>query len=152
MNRSNVHELGLMSLIYVSRSTLAIEGDADAVNEIVSKSNSRNGPQRVTGAMIYTELHFAQVLEGPSRAIEELMSKIRRDKRHRDVTVLEQKTVAKRKFEDWAMAYSGPSPHLDRHIKPLISPVTLESDRLALLERLITFMEPPAQDDTQRVR
>ncbi len=148
MNSSNVHELGLASLVYVSRSSLVLEGDADAVKEIVSSSISRNGPAGLTGAMIYTELYFAQVLEGPSRAIDELMNRIRRDKRHHDVTVVAEQRIPTRKFEDWAMGYWGPAPYLDRHLKPLISPATSKAERSRLVERLMTFMQPPHSEST----
>ncbi len=149
MDSSNVLDLGMYSLFYVSRSSLALEGDADAVNEIVSAANSRNGPLRVTGALIYTELHFAQLLEGPARAIEELMSSIRADKRHCDVTVVAERKILLRSFEKWEMAYSGSSPSMDRYLKPLISPVTPEKERPRLISRLMNFMQ---QWDDERTR
>lgn len=137
----NVRELGLLSLVYISRSALAVHGDADAVDEIIRLSEIRNGPLRVTGRLIYTELHFAQLLEGPACAIAELMRSIRRDERHRDVTVVSEQRIVARKCKDWAMSYSGPSPYLDRHLKPLISPATAEEGRLSLVERLISVMQ-----------
>lgn len=64
MNSSNIHQLGLSSLVYVSRSTLALDGDAQAVNEIACSANARNAHLGVTGALLYTELHFAQLARG----------------------------------------------------------------------------------------
>ena len=138
---ANVHDLGLSSLVYVSRSRLPVEGDADALNDIINVAISRNRPLRVTGALIYTELHFAQVLEGSLHAIDELMSSIRKDERHRDVTVVAKQVISARIFADWAMAYSGPSPYLDRHVKPLISPATAKEDRSPLVGALIANMQ-----------
>lgn len=149
MNSSNVHELGLKSLVYVSRSCLALDGDAEAIAEIVRTAISRNAALRVTGALIYTELYFAQVLEGPSRAVDELMGAVRHDKRHMDVTVVAEQKLSTRKFENWAMAYGGPSPHLDRFVKPLISPVTSIVQRLSLVDRLMTFMQPQGTQERQ---
>lgn len=151
MSPFNLHELGLSSLVYVSRSSLALNGDNDAVDEIVSIANSHNRTLRMSGALIYTELHFAQLLEGPACAIDELMRSIRRDERHCDVTVVAEQKISTRKFKDWAMAYSGPSPYLDRYIKRLISPATAEEERLPLVEHLITFMQRLDTERTQIV-
>jgi hypothetical protein len=141
MGLSNVHELGLTSLLYVSRSTLPINGDAEALEEIIGVATTRNPPLRVTGALVYTQLHFAQLLEGPARSIEELMASIRRDQRHRDVMVVAEHSMATRKFSAWAMAYSGPSPYLDRQIKQLISPISSKEERVRLSETLIAAMQ-----------
>ena len=143
MNTSNVHELGLLSLVYVSRSCLALDGEADTVKQIVRTATARNKSLRVTGALIYTELYFAQMLEGPSHAVNELMSSIRRDARHSDVTVVAEHRQSMRRFENWAMAYGGPSPHLDRYIKPLMSPAISRMERSSLVDRLMTIMQPP---------
>ena len=116
----NVHEIGLSSLMYVSRSSLSLGGDAAAVDEIVRCAVSRNAELQVTGALIYTELHFAQVLEGPALALRALMNSILKDKRHHDVTIVSRQRSAVRRFEAWAMAYDGPSAYLDRYVKPLI--------------------------------
>lgn len=117
---SNVRELGLSSLIYVSRSSLSLDGDAEATEVIVATSIARNSPLKVTGALVYTELSFAQVLEGPAAAIRELMRSISNDDRHGDVTIVAEQRVSTRTFGAWSMAYDGPSPFLDRHIKPLL--------------------------------
>lgn len=138
MTSSNVHELGLSALVYVSRSTLSLDGDASAVDDIVTVANQRNAILRVTGALVYTELHFAQVLEGAAQSIGELMDSILHDPRHCDVTVVAEHKSTSRRFGSWAMAYAGPSPYLDRHLKPLISPRSSDKPRAELVEALIT--------------
>jgi hypothetical protein len=140
MSKSNVRELSLYTLVYVSRSALSIEGDA-AVDEIVKVANYRNAKLRVTGALVYTEIHFAQVLEGSKAAIAELMNSILGDQRHQDVTVVAEHKISHRRFPDWAMAYSGPSPYLDRNLKPLIAPRSWDKDRTELVERLINSIQ-----------
>lgn len=141
MSVAEVRDWGLTSLLYVSRSTLAIEGDDKEVAEIVDVATARNGSLNITGALIYTEQHFAQVLEGPIKGVRELMNSILRDKRHRDVTVVVEQKISARKFPRWAMAYSGAFPYLDRQIKPLLSPTLGEADRLRLGHQLIANIE-----------
>jgi hypothetical protein len=141
MSLSNVRELDLCILVYVSRSELSIDGDIASVEEIVAVANARNAQLRVTGGLVYTETHFAQILEGPKAAIAELMTSIGRDQRHCDVTVVAEHRIAARRFPEWAMAYSGPSPFLDRHLKPLIAPRLSDKGRQELVELLITSIK-----------
>lgn len=141
MTAPNVHEMNLSVLVYVSRSTLSIDGDAAVVEDIVRVANARNALLRVTGALVYTELHFAQVLEGPALAIQKLMTSIRQDQRHTDLTVVAEHKVTARRFGAWEMAFVGPSPYFDRHLKPLIAPRPSERPQTELVERLITSIQ-----------
>ncbi|MDB5696231.1 MAG: activator of photopigment and puc with domain protein [Sphingomonas bacterium] len=45
-----------------------------------------------------------QVLEGSPEAVEETMTRIRQDPRHREIDVLSDKGVAAREFGQWSMA------------------------------------------------
>jgi hypothetical protein len=76
------------SLLYVSRSLIAPTDREAIVADIVTVSHSRNASVGVTGALISTEAAFAQILEGPAAAVDELMLRIRRDSRHTDVAVV----------------------------------------------------------------
>ena len=99
----------LHRLVYCSRNAIA-DADADAAREVghileVSRRNNRR--DGVTGALLYDEGCFAQVLEGPLAAVERTFARIQRDFRHADVTVLEVVRVDARLFGDWSMAYGG---------------------------------------------
>jgi len=48
---------------------------------------------------------FLQVLEGPSGAVENTFERIRRDTRHRAQVMLSRRTVGRREFGDWSMAF-----------------------------------------------
>lgn len=141
MQTCDVHEVGISSLMYVSRSCLPICGDAAAIREILEVSLSRNKVLRVTGALVYTELHFVQVLEGPPLALDALMHSIRNDVRHRDVTVVTEQKITTRMFADWTMVNLGFSPFLDRQIKPLISPAATKDSRLSMAEALLVNVQ-----------
>lgn len=71
-------------------------------------------------ALIATGSHFAQVLEGTSAALAQLMRNIRADARHEDVEVVRCLSMNERFFSGWAMAYSGPSSYAAEHIRPLL--------------------------------
>ena len=57
---------------------------------------------------MYSSGYFAQVLEGPKSAIEQVFETIQRDPRHGDVTVLECANIEGRDFPQWSMARVQP--------------------------------------------
>jgi hypothetical protein len=63
----------------------------------------------VTGLLIYSDLHFFQILEGEKKVVLELFSKISNDKRHSDIQILSENNVDVRSFPTWEMAYATPS-------------------------------------------
>lgn len=118
----------LISLLYVSEATLCEPWGAEPVEGIVEVALERNAALDVTGALVFTGGHFAQVLEGTAANVEELMASIRRDKRHKAIAIVETKAIVRRLFADWSLAYTGSSSFVERHITPLIegSPSNLE--------------------------
>ncbi len=110
----------LLSLIYVSRSRLDLPAQAGEVDRIVTGSTERNAGLRVRGALIFTERHFAQILEGPDAAIAALMESITRDWRHDRVTVIEKRPVDCYHFPDWSLAYWGNASYMDGHISRIL--------------------------------
>jgi hypothetical protein len=104
------------SLIYVSRSRLQLPSQAEEIDRIVSGSIRRNARLEVRGALIFTERHFGQLLEGPPGSIAELMDSIRSDWRHESVTVIENKPIDGYRFPDWSLAYWGDASYMDQHV------------------------------------
>jgi hypothetical protein len=99
----------MFRIIYCSRNRLG--GTAAQVDEAISKilksAQTNNAALDVTGALLYNEGNFAQVLEGPLGSVCEIFEKIQRDLRHSEVTIVETGMIAERQFADWAMAFSG---------------------------------------------
>ncbi|MBV9813540.1 MAG: BLUF domain-containing protein, partial [Acetobacteraceae bacterium] len=97
--------------IYCSRSTLSSDaGDAvahDELAEILRTSRANNGRFGLTGALLYSDQCFAQVLEGPLPAVERVFERILRDPRHGQVTVLGLERAERRLFGAWSMAFAG---------------------------------------------
>jgi hypothetical protein len=110
------------SYLYVSQSTLIMPDEEARVQDIVKTARSRNATLGVTGALMFTETHFAQVLEGPPAAIDALMASIRRDSRHMHVRTIGDEYIPERRFADWTMAYCGPLMLVEDHILPLLRP------------------------------
>lgn len=101
----------LYRLVYASRNLLeANEAEATAaIAQILETSRRNNAKVGVTGALLFNGGAFAQVLEGPRRAVESTFERIQRDERHGEVTVLQCGPVESRGFANWSMGFVGRS-------------------------------------------
>lgn len=99
----------LHSIAYFSRSTL--EGDEAElkaqVMDILATAWRKNRLNDLTGALLFADGCFAQVLEGPREALEETFEAIECDPRHSDVTILHFHPIGQRSFPGWSMAFAG---------------------------------------------
>ena len=143
----------LYRLIYRSREVIAQvrhdafteEGLQRELRAIVSGARWRNKTENVTGALLYSDAAFAQVLEGPREIVERIFDRIAVDRRHADVTVLSFTPTHQRSFPDWSMAFFGQTPPVSAdptgHLaygSVLTGPrVTTGSEVLRLLERVV---------------
>ena len=130
----------LFFLLYVSRSLLRLPDEAGEVERIVTVARRENERLGVTGALIFTQAHFAQVLEGDRAAVETLMERIGRDPRHDMVTIVSAGERDGRLFGQWSMAYSGGSLYVDRHVRPLLAPAAEQGATERLAEKLVRLM------------
>lgn len=87
-----------------------------AIRDIVEVGRARNSELLVTGALFFTGIHFAQILEGPPKSVMALRSSIIADARHTDVITLLAGQIQQRRFEEWSLAYAGPSLVLSRAV------------------------------------
>lgn len=76
--------------------------------DILSVARTRNAAAGITGALLFMEGSFLQVLEGSKDDVVALLEKIIADPRHRDVTVFHQSEVSEPVFTQWRMAYLSP--------------------------------------------
>ena len=114
-------EVSLSSLLYISRSKIPPPDAVAGVHAIVETALSRNPTLGITGALLFTGDHFAQVLEGDRGSIEILMADICRDPRHDQILIVHQGPIAERRFADWSLAYLGPSQFVSRHVTRLLN-------------------------------
>jgi len=65
----------------------------------------KNVVRGITGALVYSDGVFLQILEGDRANVQQLMVKILQDLRHGTVTVLQEGEIACAVFGRWQMAY-----------------------------------------------
>jgi hypothetical protein len=82
--------------------------------------------------------HFAQLLEGPPDAINQLMISIQKDVRHTNLIIVREGENVARVFESWYMAYNGSSVLVARHVRALSTPFAARTD--AQVDRFIDMM------------
>lgn len=135
----------LERIIYRSRIADAINID-ETFDNIFSVSVRNNHKRGLTGALAFEGEQFIQVLEGSSNALDDLLSSLMSDKRHRNVSVLERRKVRARSFGNWAMAdvrYAGMT-----RSESLILAESSSADQVALLLlRLASAVSSVAPDE-----
>jgi hypothetical protein len=100
-------------LLYRSHSRIADANENAELGRILRASRNNNGASGVTGALMFYDHWFAQVLEGPKAAVRALFEKIAADPRHDAVEIHDERTVDARVFSRWAMAHVGEHGHSD---------------------------------------
>jgi hypothetical protein len=101
----------IYKLVYCSRNQIrgTPEEIIREIRIILSAVHRNNPPAEVTGALLFNEGLFAQVLEGPVDSVSRIFETIQRDRRHSDVTVLQNIEAEHRDFPDWSMAFTSSS-------------------------------------------
>ncbi len=96
----------LFRLVYCSRNMIpAQQGDpAIEVEQILDASRANNAREGVTGALLYSDGCFAQVLEGGLDAVQRTFERIQCDPRHGEVIMLQAGHADGRLFGAWDMA------------------------------------------------
>lgn len=107
----------IFSVTYVSESTIPASMVGEEIAGLVALSRERNSATGLTGCLVFSGSHFAQMLEGPEKQVHRLMKSIERDPRHRRIEVVEATARNARRCGDWALGYSGPSRFVQRVIK-----------------------------------
>jgi hypothetical protein len=133
-------DMSLFRLVYASTSLLSEKPDLarDQVEQILLVSRRNNEEAAITGALLFSDTNFSQVLEGPRAAVERLYEVLNHDPRHKDLLLLLNESLAARQFSDWSMAYIGPSQWAKEAAGPPSREPAEARRLLALMRRTLT--------------
>lgn len=95
-------------LIYSSQATRPMS--IEDLEQILVDARQGNQARNVTGALVYVDGAFLQLLEGEKETVLTLLESIWRDSRHHAVNVLHQGEVEQPTFSEWRMAYLSAQP------------------------------------------
>lgn len=138
----------MISLFYVSRSSIAPGNEQAYMAEIVAGAQRRNMTLGVTGALVSIDGLFGQILEGPEAAVNQLVVAILKDGRHSAVKIIEIAPIAERRFASWGMAYVPPSENARALLRALADQQT-DGDPRAAIDELVDHMVQGAGSSVQ---
>jgi len=115
----------LHQVLYVSRSRTNDLGEIRRLHETCARNNAKLG---LTGLLVYTGSHFAQLLEGAPRTMSEMMWRIAHDDRHARMRKLFTKPMSQRICAGWGMK------------------LVIAEDADDQVRQLVDAIQPPIQD------
>ena len=98
----------IRQVIYISQAASPMQ--QQDIEKLVATASRNNRQLGITGALLYIENSFVQVLEGEDAPITRLLAAIESDPRHNNMRILSDRTVDFRNFEEWSMASVKPDP------------------------------------------
>lgn len=107
----------LSRILYTSRS-LCSTPEALALLDHARIANARLD---VTGALYLADGRFLQCLEGEEAVIGALLDRIEHDPRHCDCQVLDRRSISRRVYTGWAMAWLPASPNASLMMKTIVA-------------------------------
>jgi hypothetical protein len=130
----------LTRLIYYSEYQI-VRGEISALGQLTSilrSANRNNRAHEITGALIFDDLWFIQVLEGNREEVWRTFQRICQDERHSNVVLVEMREVEERQFANWWMGLATRNDHTEAAFAPYLrnghlSPPTMSVDMMLKL-------------------
>ena len=113
----------LERVAYSSTATVSLDSLL-VIADILAVSQRNNARDRLTGALVYSEGRFFQVIEGEAVDVDRLMRRVAEDGRHKDIKVVSRTPVKGRLFPDWSMS----APRISPEMAPLLKKAVQESE------------------------
>jgi hypothetical protein len=130
--------MSLKSLTYTSLARLDLDsGDLDAIHAKARELNALDG---ISGLLIFNGTHFLQIVEGSPEAVDELVERLRLDRRHSAFEVRDEREVERRAFPGWSMELVRVSTN-DMEAKEAVSSRLPDAVPPAVRERLLAMTE-----------
>jgi hypothetical protein len=80
------------------------------LEELLVQAQRGNEDQGITGALVYGQGQFMQIMEGEQAALEALYARLGQDRRHTGLFRLADRPIPARRFSEWSMAFQVVSP------------------------------------------
>ena len=91
----------IRQVIYISKA--AYEFSASELHELAAVAARKNQLQGITGALLFIDNCFIQVIEGEEHPMSDLLAKLEVDPRHHDIRIISDHLEESRYFSDWSM-------------------------------------------------
>ena len=78
---------------------------AEQLLALLMQCRRNNAAQGVTGMLLYGNGKFLQAIEGEEQVIDDLIATIWADPRHQKIKLLSRRSISRREYADWSMAF-----------------------------------------------
>lgn len=140
----------LQCLLYMSHATRAMT--QEEIDRLLNGARERNRLRGVTGALLYYDGRFVQVLEGEAAAVDQCFALIQTDPRHAQITPLHRGPIEAARFPQRSMRYVSLDGPGDRAVAAFLDQLQRQptpeavKQAIALLHRLASAAaESPAR-------
>jgi Sensors of blue-light using FAD len=93
----------LIHCVYASAARRDFE--IQELSQLLEAARDNNAKLGLTGMLLHADGSFFQVLEGKAQVVDALYTKIERDQRHGQVTLIINEPIPQRYFDDWTMGF-----------------------------------------------
>ena len=88
-------------VIYISKAS--DDFNVTELRELAEVAARNNKLRSITGALLFIDNCFIQVIEGDEQSMSELLDKLEADPRHHDIRIISDRLEESRHFPDWSM-------------------------------------------------
>lgn len=141
-------------LIYLSQATRPLS--TKALTYLLDQARQANKRQQLTGALVYSNQRFIQLLEGEQAPLEQSYARISRDPRHQYLYRVADYPIVARQFADWPLAFQALSPAQFAHLAGYLAPTQVRqrlsgygSVATSFVEAMRALVQPPTTYEKQ---
>lgn len=135
-------------IIYMSRGVRPM--NEEELLTLLEQARRENERQGITGALVYGDGQFMQIIEGEESVLAALYAKLLQDTRHMNVVKLADKQIAQRSFQQWSMGFQVVSADKFAELAGYVDPAQMNMDvpslsaaDALLLQMMKTFVLTP---------
>lgn len=110
-------------IIYMSTASWSMT-DTE-LEELLRQAQQGNERMGITGALVYGDGQFMQIMEGEQAALEALYSHLGQDPRHKGLFKFADRAIPARRFSDWSMGFQVVSPAAFAQLLGYVAPAQL---------------------------
>ncbi len=129
----------LVSKTYLSKA-VDVFSDHD-LNQLLTNCRRNNAAASVTGALLYHNGYFMQLIEGQLDAINAIYDRIQADPRHEVLSVLFEDEISARFFPDWTMGYRAAEDMPLDSLNTIYETAKVSTTRFPINDFLLMFGE-----------
>jgi hypothetical protein len=129
----------LVSKTYLSKA-VDVFSDHD-LDQLLTNCRRNNAAASVTGALLYHNGYFMQLIEGQLDAINAIYDRIQADPRHEVLSVLFEDEISARFFPDWTMGYRAAEDMPLDSLRTIYETAKVSTTRFPINDFLLMFGE-----------